>query len=54
MLLYDMEVDRLGSMRVAEHFTVAEGPIVLPWQIHDSAALSAAGWIRVTDTGRGV
>jgi hypothetical protein len=54
MLLYDMEVDGLGSMRVAEHFTVAEGRIVLLRQIHDTAALSAAGSVRVTDTGRDV
>jgi hypothetical protein len=24
MLLYDLDVDRLGKLRVAEHFTVAD------------------------------
>jgi hypothetical protein len=41
-------------MRVAERFTVAEGRIVLLRQIHDTAARSAAGSVRVTDTGRDV
>ncbi len=44
MLLYDMEVDRLGKMRIAEHFTVAEGRITRIRQIHDTAALRAAGF----------
>jgi ketosteroid isomerase-like protein len=39
MLLYDMEVDGLGSLRVAEHFTVAAGRIVRLRQIHDTAAI---------------
>jgi ketosteroid isomerase-like protein len=43
MLLYDMEVERLGSMRVAEHFTITDGRIVRLRQIHDTAALRAAG-----------
>jgi ketosteroid isomerase-like protein len=44
MLLYDMEVDGLGEMRVAEHFTVADGRIVRVRQVHDTAALRAAGF----------
>lgn len=43
MLLYDMELERLGVIRVAEHFTVADGKIVRLRQIHDTAALRAAG-----------
>jgi hypothetical protein len=42
MLLYDMEVERLGTLRVVEHFTVAGGRIVRLRQIHDTAALRAA------------
>lgn len=42
MLLYDMEVDGLGPLRVAEHFTVAGGSIVRIRQIHDTAPLRAA------------
>jgi limonene-1,2-epoxide hydrolase len=44
MLLYDMDVDGLGAMRVAEHFTVVDGRIVRLRQIHDTAALRAAGF----------
>lgn len=46
MLLYDMEIDQLGTMRIAEHFTVAGGKIVRLRQIHDTAALRAAGFVR--------
>lgn len=45
MLLYDMEVEGLGMMRVAEHFTVADGLIARIRQIHDTAALRAAGFV---------
>lgn len=44
MLLYDMHVDRLGKLRIAEHFTVADGKITRIRQIHDTAALRAAGF----------
>jgi hypothetical protein len=43
MLLYDMRVEGLGDLRVAEHFTVAGGKIVRLRQIHDTAAVRAAG-----------
>lgn len=46
MLLYDMEVEGLGAMRVAEHFTVANGAIMRIRQIHDTAALRAAGFVQ--------
>jgi hypothetical protein len=35
MLLYDMEVRGLGTLRVAEHFTVQDGKIARLRQIHD-------------------
>lgn len=44
MQLYDMHVAGLGPMRIAEHFTVREGRIVRLRQIHDTAALRAAGF----------
>jgi hypothetical protein len=43
MLLYDMRVDGLGEMRVVEHFTVERGKIIRLRQIHDTAAIRAAG-----------
>lgn len=46
MLLYDMEVGGLGHLRVAEHFTVAGGKITRIRQIHDTAAVRAAGFAR--------
>jgi len=43
MLLYDLDVDRLGTLRVAEHFTTGGGKITRIRQIHDTAAVRAAG-----------
>jgi ketosteroid isomerase-like protein len=48
MLLYDMDVDHLGTLRVAEHFTVADGKIVRIRQIHDTAVLRRAGFAQST------
>lgn len=48
MLLYDMDVAQLGTMRIAEQFTVANGRIVRLRQIHDTAALRAAGFVHET------
>jgi ketosteroid isomerase-like protein len=45
MLLYDMDVQGLGTLRVAEHFTVENGKITRIRQIHDTAALRAAGFV---------
>jgi hypothetical protein len=42
MLLYDMQLP-MGDLRVAEHFTVIDGQITRIRQIHDTAALRAAG-----------
>jgi SnoaL-like protein len=46
MLLYDMDVEGLGALRVAEHFTIVGGAIVRIRQIHDTAPLRAAGFAR--------
>ncbi|MBI3563036.1 MAG: nuclear transport factor 2 family protein [Gammaproteobacteria bacterium] len=46
VLLYDMDIDTLGTLRVAEHFKVVNGKIVGIRQIHDTAALRAAGFMR--------
>jgi ketosteroid isomerase-like protein len=43
MLLYDLDADGLGTMRVVEHFTVHDGKIIRLRQIHDTAAVRAAG-----------
>lgn len=44
LLLYDMDVDSIGTMRIAEHFTVADGRITRIRHVHDTAALLAAGF----------
>jgi ketosteroid isomerase-like protein len=41
MLLYDMQVEQLGTLRVVEHFTVADGKIARLRQIHDTAPIRA-------------
>ena len=41
MLLYDLEAEQLGALRVAEHFTVDSGRIVRLRQIHDTAPVRA-------------
>lgn len=43
MLLYDMEVQGMGTIRVAEHFTVRQGQITRLRQVHDTHAIRAAG-----------
>lgn len=45
MLLYDMDVAGLGTLRVAEHFTVRDGKIVRIRQVHDTAALRKGGFV---------
>lgn len=44
LLLYDMLLDPIGDLRVAEHFVVADGRIVKIRHVHDTAALRAAGF----------
>ena len=46
MLLYDVDVDRVGTLRIAEHFTVSGGKITRIRQIHDTVAVRAAGLAR--------
>jgi ketosteroid isomerase-like protein len=43
MMLYDLEAGPVGTLRVAEHFTVEGGKITRIRQIHDTAAVRAAG-----------
>jgi ketosteroid isomerase-like protein len=50
MLLYDMQVEQLGRLRVAEHFTVADGKIARLRQIHDTVPVRAAGLGPATET----
>lgn len=41
MLLYDLRVEQLGTLRVVEHFTVTDGRITRLRQIHDTAPIRA-------------
>jgi hypothetical protein len=43
ILLYDVHVERLGELRVLRHFAVANGKRVRLRQVHDAAAVRAAG-----------
>lgn len=43
MLLYDLQIKGLGSLRVFEHFTVAEGKINHIRQVFDTVEVRAAG-----------
>ena len=43
ILLYDLEAGPVGTLRVAEHFTVEGGKITRIRQIHDTASVRAAG-----------
>jgi limonene-1,2-epoxide hydrolase len=45
MLLYDMDVQGMGTIRVAEHFTVQGGKITRLRQVHDTHAIRAAGLV---------
>jgi len=42
-LIYDMDVTGLGTIRVAEHFTVHDGKIDRLRQIHDTTIIRQAG-----------
>jgi SnoaL-like domain len=42
LLLYDMETEPFGTIRIAEHFTVSGGLIARIRHVHDTAALRAA------------
>ncbi len=45
VLLYDMEVQGMGTIRMAEHFIVAQGKISVLRQVHDTHAIRAAGLV---------
>jgi uncharacterized protein YndB with AHSA1/START domain/ketosteroid isomerase-like protein len=51
ILLYDMEVEKVGELRVAEHFTIADGHIARLRQIHDTARVRAAGLAQASTAG---
>jgi hypothetical protein len=42
ILIYDMATEPYGTIRIAEHFTVAAGRIAAIRHVHDTAALRAA------------
>jgi hypothetical protein len=44
MQLYDMVVEPVGTVRIAEHFTVDGGCITKIRHVHDTAELRAAGF----------
>jgi hypothetical protein len=44
LLLYDLEVDGVGPLRIAEHFTVADGQITRIRMVNDTAELRKAGF----------
>ena len=44
MLLCGMDVDGLGMMRIAQHFSVADGRIQRIRRVHDTAVLRSAGF----------
>jgi uncharacterized protein YndB with AHSA1/START domain len=44
LLLYDLEADGVGPLRVAEHFTIAQGRITRIRHVHDTAQLRKAGF----------
>ncbi|PZR13255.1 MAG: hypothetical protein DI536_13290 [Archangium gephyra] len=46
MLLYDMDVASLGTLRIAEHFHVENGRITQLRQVHDTHALRLAGFVK--------
>jgi uncharacterized protein YndB with AHSA1/START domain len=46
LLLYDLAVQPIGPMRVAEHFVVADGVITRIRHVHDTASLRDAGFAR--------
>jgi limonene-1,2-epoxide hydrolase len=53
ILLYDLAAEPIGSIRIAEHFTVDDGRISRIRHVHDTAALRAAGFANDERTGHG-
>lgn len=44
VLVYDLTLDPLGTLRIAEQFTVVDREITFIRQVHDTATLRAAGF----------
>ncbi|WP_019073901.1 nuclear transport factor 2 family protein [Streptomyces hokutonensis] len=44
VMVYDLVLDGIGALRIAEQFTVAEGKITFIRQVHDTATMRAAGF----------
>lgn len=44
MLLYDMVLNPIGNLRIAEHFKISNGKIKMIRQVHDTAELRKAGF----------
>jgi hypothetical protein len=44
VLIYELVMDRIGPLRIAEQFTVVEGKITFIRQVHDTATMRAAGF----------
>ncbi|MEZ0113735.1 hypothetical protein ABH920_007769 [Catenulispora sp. EB89] len=42
VMVYDLVLDPLGPLRIAEQFTVVDGQITFIRQVHDTAAMRAA------------
>ena len=44
LLLYDMVLNLIGNMRIAEHFKISNGKITMIRHVHDTAQLRKAGF----------
>lgn len=44
VMIYDLTMNPLGTLRIAEQFTVTEGKITFIRQVHDTATMRAAGF----------
>ncbi|WP_330175968.1 nuclear transport factor 2 family protein [Streptomyces sp. NBC_01498] len=44
LMVYDLVLDPIGTLRIAEQFKVAEGRITFIRQVHDTATMRAAGF----------
>ncbi|WP_327232889.1 hypothetical protein OG349_01955 [Streptomyces sp. NBC_01317] len=44
LMIYDLVLDPIGTLRIAEQFKVAEGRITFIRQVHDTATMRAAGF----------
>ncbi|MFF3751728.1 hypothetical protein ACFYYH_14900 [Streptomyces sp. NPDC002018] len=44
LMIYDLVLDPIGTLRIAEQFKVARGRITFIRQVHDTATMRAAGF----------